>query len=284
MLRQAVQEKTEEVEEIKNLIQQHKVLGVASLQKIRAAQLQGLRRKLKGNASFRVIKNTIIRRAVAECKDKLGLEGLEEHLTGSNIFLFTNLNPFQLVSILQKSRMKAIARAGDLASEDVVVSAGNTGLPPGPIISQFGSVGIPTRIESGGVYINRDTLVVKKGEVITARLASVLAKLGVKSVEVGLTLKAAYDEGLIIPEGQLQLDLEEVQRSIGEAQVFALNLSLNSAYPTSENIKLLLQIVSQESFALAMNASVPTSDTVTELLKKANVEMLSLRSKLKNFE
>lgn len=284
MLRQAVQEKTEEVEEIKNLIQQHKVLGVASLQKIRAAQLQGLRRKLKGNASFRVIKNTIIRRAVAECKDKPGLEGLEEHLTGSNIFLFTNLNPFQLVLILQKSRMKANARAGDLASEDVVVPAGNTGLPPGPIISQFGSVGIPTRIESGGVWINRDTLVAKKGEVITARLASVLAKLGVKSVEVGLTLKAAYDEGLIIPEGQLQLDLEEVQRNIGEAQVLALNLSLNSAYPTSENIKLLLQIVSQESFALAMNASVPTSDTVTELLKKANVEMLSLRSKLKNFE
>jgi large subunit ribosomal protein L10 len=284
MLRQAVQEKTEKVEEIKNLIQQHKVLGVASLQKIRAAQLQGLRRKLKGNTSFRVIKNTIIRRAVAECKDKPGLEGLEEHLTGSNIFLFTNLNPFQLVLTLQKSRMKANARAGDIASEDVVVPAGNTGLPPGPIISQFGSVGIPTRIESGGVWINRDTLVAKKGEVITARLASVLAKLGVKSVEVGLTLKAAYDEGVIIPEGQLQLDIEEVQRNIGEAQVLALNLSLNSAYPMSENIKLLLQIVSQESFALAMNANVPTSDTVTKLLKKANVEMLSLRSKLKNFE
>jgi len=284
MLRQAMQEKTEKVEEIKNLIQQHKVLGVASLQKIRAAQLQGLRRKLKGNASFRVIKNTIIRRAVAECKDKPGVEGLEEHLTGSNIFLFTDLNPFQLVLILQKSRMKANARAGDIASEDVIVPAGNTGLPPGPIISQFGSVGIPTRIESGGVWINRDTLVAKKGEVITARLASVLAKLGVKSVEVGLVLKAAYDEGVIIPEGQLQLDVEEVQRNIGEAQVLALNLSLNSAYPMSENIKLLLQIVSKESFALAMNASVPTSETVTELLKKANVEMLSLRSKLKNFE
>ncbi len=162
--------------------------------------------------------------------------------------------------------------------------AGNTGLPPGPIISQFGSVGIPTRIESGSVYINRDTLVAKKGEVITARLASVLSKLGVKPVEVGLTLKVAYDEDLIIPEDQLQLDLEEVQRNIGEAQALALNLSLNSAYPMPENIRLLLQIVSQESFALAMNAGVPTSDTVTELLRKANTEMLSLRSKLKDFE
>ncbi|MCK5563055.1 50S ribosomal protein L10 [Candidatus Bathyarchaeota archaeon] len=284
MLRQAVQEKTEKIKEIKNLIQQHKVLGVASLQKIRAAQLQGLRRKLKGNASFLVIKNTIIRRAVAECKDKPGLEGLEEHLTGSNIYTFTNLNPFKLVLILQKSRVKATARAGDIASEDVIVPAGNTGLPPGPIISQFGSVDIPTRIESGGVWINRDTLVAKKGEAITARLANVLSKLGVKPVEIGLTLKAAYDEGLIIPEDQLQLNLEEIQRNIGEAQALALNLSLNSAYPMPENIRLLLQIVSQESFALAMNASVPTSDTVTELLKKANTEMLSLRSKLKAFE
>ncbi len=284
MLRQAVQEKTEKVEEIKNLIQQHKVLGVASLQKIRAAQLQGLRRKLKGNASFRVIKNSIVRRAVAECKDKPGLESLEEHITGSNIYLFTNLNPFKLALILHKSRVKANARAGDIASEDVVVPAGNTGLPPGPIISQFGSVGIPTRIESGGVYINRDTLVAKEGDVITARLASVLTKLGVKPVEVGLALKVAYDEGLIITEDQLQLDLEEVQRNIGEAQAFALNLSLNSTYPTPENIRLLLQLVRRESFALAMNASVPTSDTVTELLRKANAEMLSLRSKLKDFE
>jgi len=279
-----VQEKAEKIEEIKNLIQQHKVLGVASLQKIRAAQLQGLRRKLGGNASFLVIKNTIVRRAVAECKDKLGLEGLEEHLTGSNIYLFTNLSPFKLALILHKSRVKATARAGDIASEDVIVPAGNTGLPPGPIISQFGSVGIPTRIESGSVYINRDTLVAKKGEVIPARLANVLSKLGVKSVEIGLTLKVAYDEGLIITEDQLKLDLEEVQRNFGEAQALALNLSLNSAYPMPENIRLLLQIVGQESFALAMNASVPTSETVAEFLKKANAEMLSLRSKLKDFE
>jgi large subunit ribosomal protein L10 len=284
MLRQAVLEKAEKVEEIKKLIQQHKVLGVASLQKIRAAQLQGLRRKLAGNASFLVIKNTIVRRAIAECKDKPGLEGLEKHLTGSNIYLFTNLNPFRLVLILQKSRVKATAKAGDVASEDVIVPAGNTGLPPGPIISQFGSVGIPTRIESGSVWINRDTLVAKKGEVITTRLASVLSKLGVKPVEVGLTLKAAYDDGLIITEGQLQLDLEEIQRNVGEAQASALNLSLNSAYPTSENIRLLLQMVSQESFALAMNAGVPTKDTIAELLKKANAEMLSLRSKLKDFK
>ncbi|MFQ5836301.1 MAG: 50S ribosomal protein L10, partial [Candidatus Bathyarchaeia archaeon] len=144
-LRQTTLAKAEEVQEIKNLIQQYKAVGVASLQKVRAAQLQELRRKLEKSAHLRVVKNTIIKRTIAECKDKPGLENLEGHLAGSNIFLFTNLNPFKLVLLLQKSRVKTTAKARDIAAFDVTISAGTTGLPPGPIISQFTAVGLPTR-------------------------------------------------------------------------------------------------------------------------------------------
>lgn len=281
MSRQAALEKAEEVEEIKAFMQKHKTLGVASLQKVRSAQLQELRRKLEDSVQLRVVKNTIVRRAFAECKDKPELEGLEKYLAGSNIFLFTNLNPFKLALLLQKSRVETTAKAGDIAAHDVIVHAGNTGLPPGPIISQLGAVGLPTRIEAGSVWVTRDALVAKKGDVIEARLASVLSKLGLKPVEIGLTMKAVYDEGLIITEEQLRIDLAEVQRTIEEARASALFLSLNSAYPTQENVRLLLQAVYRESFTLAMNAGVLTSDTISELLRKANMEMLGLRSKMK---
>ena len=274
-------EKAEEVKEIENFIQQHKVLGVANLQKVRAAQLQELRRKLEDNAHLRVIKNTIMRRAIAQCKDKQGLEALEEHLTGSNIFLFTDLNPFKLVLLLQKSRVKTTAKAGDSAAHDVIVSAGNTGLPPGPIISQLAAVGLPTRIEAGSVWITRDTLVVKKGDIIDARLASVLSKLGLKPVEAGLTMKAVYEDGLIIIEEQMRLNLKEIRLSVGEAHALALSLSLNTAFPTPENMGLLLQAGHREAYALAMNRGVPTSGTIADLIRKAHMEMLSLRSKLK---
>jgi len=132
MPRQIALEKTQEVEEVRTLLQQYRALGVASLEKVRTAQLQGLKRKLENNAYFRVIKNALIRRAVAQCKDKPELKKLEEHLSGANIFLFTNINPFKLVLLLEKSRVKATARAGDIAAEDVIISAGNTGLSPGP--------------------------------------------------------------------------------------------------------------------------------------------------------
>jgi len=273
-------EKAEEVEEVENLIQRHKVVGVASLQKVRAAQLQELRRKLEDSAYLRVIKNTLIKRVIAKCENKLGLKELEDHMSGSNIYLFTNINPFKLVLLLEKSRVKTTAKAGDTAAHDIIVPAGNTGLPPGPIISQFSAVGLPTRIEAGSVWVNRDTLVAKKGDVITARLAGVLSKLGIKPVEVGLTLRAAYDEGLIITEEQLRLDLGEVRRGIEEAYTRALNLSLSAAYPLPENIDLLLQMAHQRAYQLALHAGVFTPSTVADLVRKAHAEMLSLSGRL----
>jgi large subunit ribosomal protein L10 len=279
-LRQTTLVKAEEAKEIESLIQQYKAVGVASLQKVRAAQLQELRRKLEKSAYLRVVKNTIIKRAIAECKDKPGIENLEEHLGGSNIFLFTKLNPFKLALLLEKSRVKTTAKAGDIAAFDVIVPAGNTGLPPGPIISQFTAVGVPTRIEAGSVWVSRDTMVAKNGGVITARLASVLSKLDIKPVDVGLTLKVVYDEGLILTEEQLRLDLDEFRRSVEEAHAYAFNLSLKAVYPLPENIAFLLQTAHHEAYKLALNAGIPTRDTIADLIRKAHTEMLSLSSRL----
>ena len=269
-------EKAEKAEEIKGLIHRHRVIGAASLQKVRAAQLQELRRKLEATVHLRVTKNIIMKRAIAECKDKPGLKKFEEHLSGPNIFLFTDLNPFKLVFLLERSKAKTGARAGDTAAHDVVVPAGNTGLPPGPIISQLSAVGLPTRIESGSVRITRDTMVVKKGEVITARLAPVLSKLGIKPVEVGLAMKVAYDDGILITEEQMRLDLEETRRSLEEAHAQAFNLSLNAAYPLPENITSLLQTAYHGAHTLILNAGIPTPDTIADLVRKAHMEMLSL--------
>jgi len=284
MSRQVVVQKAQEVEEIKKLAQQYKALGVASLQKVRAAQLQELKKKLKDVAHVQVVKNTLMKRALAELKDRPNLEKLEDFLKGSNIFLFTSINPFKLALLLEKGRVKTTAKAGDTAAVDVIVPAGNIGLPPGPIISQLGSVGLPTRIESGSVWVNRDTLVAKKGDLIDARLASVLSKLGIKPVEVGLILKAIYEDGLVFTEEQLHIDVEGFKRSIMEAQQNAFGLSINAAYPLPENIILLIQTAQRKAVSLALNAAVPTSETIRDLLRKAHMEASSLSAKLPKVE
>ncbi len=280
MQRQTLLRKAEEVEGVRKLIEQYRVIGIADLHKVRAPQLQALRRKLRGSTHLRVVKNKIMERALAESGDKPNIDKLKEYLQGPNIFLFTNLNPFKLAMLLEKSKVKAIAKAGDVAAEDIIVPAGNTGLPPGPIISQLNAVGLPTRIEAGSVWINRDTLVAKKGEVISQRLAAVLSKLGIESVEVGLSLRVVYDDGLIIPEEELHIDLEKVKRKFMDAYTQAFNLSLNSAYPTVENVTSLIQLAHQQAYNLTMNASIITPESIVDLIRKAHIEAATLQMKL----
>ena len=284
MSKQVVMQKAAQVEEITKLLNEHKAVGIASLQKVRAAQLQEMKKKLKDVANIRVIKNTLMRRAVTECKDKPSLEKLEPLLSGSNIFLFTDLNPFRLSLLLEKGRVKTTAKAGDIAAMDVIVPAGNTGQPPGPVISQLNSVGLPTRIEAGSVWINKDTMVTKKGDVINARLASVLSKLGIKPVEVGLILKSVYENGLLIMDDQLHIDLDSFRKNLTEASSDALNLSLNAGYITPDNASLLLLTTYREAFNLALNAGIPTSETIGDLLRKAHAEASNLSAKLPKAE
>jgi len=273
-------QKAEKVEEIKNLLRKYRTIGIAGLHKVRASQLQELRKRLKGIAYLQVVKNTLMERAVSELKDLPNIDRLRDYLKGSNLYLFTEINPFKLALILEKSKVKGFAKAGDTASEDIVVPAGNTGLAPGPIISQLSSVGIPTRIESGSVWINKDTVVARRGDVISQSLAAVLSKLGIKAIETGLSLKVAYDDGLIISEEELAIDLEEYRRTVSEAHVEAFYLSLNAAYPTAENIMILLQVAVSEAYRLALNADIPTPQTIQDLIRKAHLEALALSSKI----
>jgi large subunit ribosomal protein L10 len=284
MSKQIIVQKAAQVDEIRKLLDEYSGLGVASLQKVRAAQLQEMKKKLKDVADVRVLKNTLIKRAVAEYKKKPDLNKLEPLLNGPNIFLFTNLNPFKLSLLLEKGRVKTTAKAGDTAAMDVVVPAGNTGLPPGPVISQLGSVGLPTRIEGGSVWINKDTMVAKKGDTIDTRLAGVLSKMNIKPVEVGLILRAVYEEGLIITDEHLRIDVDGFRKSLIEAISNALNLSLNAGYPSAETIPLLLQTAQRRAFNLALNAGIPNKETVGDLLRKAHAEASSLSMKLPKAE
>ena len=272
---QVLEEKSGQVEEIKGILGEYKSIGIASLQKVRAAQLQELKKTLTGKVHMRVLKNTLTKIALENIANA-ELKGLEQYLDGSNVFLFTDLNPFKLALLLERGKVKTTAKSGDLAAMDVIVPAGNTGQPPGPIISQLNGAGLPTRIESGSVWVSKDTLVVRKGEVINERLAAVLSKLGIKAVEAGLSMRAVYDDGLMITGEQLKIDVEGTRRSVEQSHGDAFALSLSIAYPTSDNIKALLQTAHQKAFALSVGAAVPTKETIGDLLRKAHMQMLSL--------
>ena len=272
---QILQAKNNEVEEIKKILTSHKAIGIASLKKVRSSQLQELKKNLKGKVYMRVFKNTLLKFALDSLADT-NIKKIEEYTSGSNVYLFTDLNPFKLAILLEKGKIKTIAKTGDTAAMDITIPEGSTGQPPGPIISLLNSAGLPTRIQSGAVWVSKDTFVAKKGDVITERLSIVLAKLGIKSVELGLSMSAVLDDGLIISGNDLKIDIEETRNSLITRYKEAFALSIEIAYPTAENTEILLQSAHQQAYNLSMNVAIPNKANIKELIMKAHNEMLSL--------
>jgi large subunit ribosomal protein L10 len=132
--------------------------------------------------------------------------------------------------------------------------------------------------------VSKDTLVVRKGESISEQLASVLSKLGVKPVEAGLSMKVVYDDGLIIMQEQLRIDINETRQTVERAYADSFALSLSIAYPTKENAPALLQTAHREAYVLSISTAIPSKETIEDLVRKAHAEMLSLSSRLPTLE
>jgi len=194
--RGTIRRKAQKVEKLVSSIDQYNVIAFASLHKVRAIQLQELAKRFRSDLLLKTVKNVLVKRAL-ERSPKKNINELTKHMVGSNLLLLTDMNPFKLSILLGKNKIKTKAKAGDIAQNDITIPAGNTGFPPGPAISELHEAGVRTRIESGSVWVTRDTIVAEMGEAIPAKVASILSKLGVKPLEVALQLVAAYDDGLI---------------------------------------------------------------------------------------
>lgn len=278
MPRKTIEKKKSIVEKLNVLLIKYPVFAIADIRALKANHLQVLRKKFKDDLEIYVAKNTLIRRALQNLKEKFhNLEDINKYLTGQNALILSNKNPFSLYLMFEKNKVPSSASPGDIAPADIVVSAGNTGLQPGPILSKFGAAKIPTKIQDGSVWIAKDTVVVRKGEVISAEIADLLNKLGLKPIMVGIKLKMAYD-GVVIPGELLSIDLEKYRSDIINAVQCAVNLSLNTAYPTKETVPLLLARAYNNAKALAVRAGIPMSETIRDILLLAELQSKALAS------
>ncbi len=278
--RRIPEHKIRKVQELTQLLKEYDTILIADLHKVRAQQLQELRKRFRGKVLFKVVKNTLLRRAIDACKEKKNLEKLKDYLKGSNILLLTRMNPFKLAIELDKTKIKMPARPGDVATSDIVIPAGNTGLPPGPIMSELAAVGIRTRVESGSVWVIKDTVVAKKGDVISEKLAAVLTKLGIKPIEVGLRLKVAYDSGIIIEGDQLLPDVKAEEERIKEAASNAYLLALGIAYEIPEILSRSISIAHRSALSLALAIAYPSPETIKQLLALAASHAEALKRQL----
>lgn len=270
-------EKTETVQETVELLNEYGVIAAADLNKVTSAMLQDMRMQLRGRLKFKVLKNTLMRISMEQA-GKEGHDAFMEQVAGPNVFMFTNGNPFKVAMELDANRVRVFAKAGDIALDNIVLSAGNTGLSPGPLIGKFGVLGVRTRIEGGNIWVVQDTTVCRVGEPINEDLVDLLQRMGVRASEMGLRVKAVYERGDIIPGDALILDLDDYRSRLEQAIGGAFKVAVEAAYYTPATVPTILAKAFQQARSVALEAEWATRDTVELLITKANSQARSLAS------
>jgi large subunit ribosomal protein L10 len=269
-------------QQLQDMPKKYKVMALVRMEKVRSSQLLPLRKKFKGEIEIISIKDKVAKKAFSTLKIP-GIEKMIDSLKGQCLFMFTNMSPFKLNVLLGKNKIKLAARGGDIASMDVVISPKNTGVAPGPILTDFKEAGVATKIDQGTVWITKESVPVKKGGVISAKLATLLGKLDIKPIEAGISLNAALEEGKHFAKDDLTIDVEKFRDAFGQAHQEAVSLAIEVAYATSDTIKQILAKAAQSSRSVSIESGYVTDDTREQILQKAHSQAKGLASKAKNY-
>ncbi len=274
--------KTQMYQQLQEIPKKYKVLALVRMEKVRGSQILPLRKKLKGEVEIISIKDRVAKKAL-EKVDIPGIKGIAEKLTGQCLFMLTNMSPFKLNLLLAKNKIMLAAKKGDIASMDIVVPAKNTGVAPGPMLTEFKEAGIPTKIDQGTIWITKETIPVKKGEAISEKLAPLLGKLDIKPVEASISLSAAIEEGIQYEAQDLAIDLEEFKNELARLHQEAVTLSIEAGYVTKENVEFILSKAAQGARSLSIESGFLTDETKEQILQKAHAQAQGVVAKSKDY-
>lgn len=267
--------KDAQLKELRALLSEYPVIAVADLSMFPASLFQQLRKKLQGKAVIKVSKTNIARMALKETR---GRELLEKYAKNSCALVFSEINPFELFALFKKNKGNTAAKPGMVVNEDIIIPAGDTGLPPGPALSDLKAAGLEVRIQGSTIHIAKDKVATKAGEQVSGAVASVLQKLDIKPIKTGLSIVAVLENGSVFEAGVLDIDTDKLFADFRQAYAGSLGLALSIGYPAKATIPLLVQKAFREAKAVALKGSVFIPETMPDLLAKANRQALRLKN------
>lgn len=273
--------KKDRVDVLTDLLKQGGVVGIIDVEGVPATAMLGMRKTLREQITLTMAKKTLVRRAWKKAGLSEGeLDSLFDGVRLPMIVHSNEISAFQLFAELDKTRTGRPAKGGDIAPQDIIIEEGPTSFPPGPIVGEFNSVGIPAKIEKGKVAIVKTVTAVEKGEEISADLGIMLSKLEINPIEIGLILSGAIEGGVFMPSKDLDLDLDGFTTSVKSATSGAFNLACNIGWFTNETMPVLLSKAAGEALAVAVEAGITNDDTLPILISRAHARMLSLAGQM----
>ncbi|MEK6970114.1 MAG: 50S ribosomal protein L10 [archaeon] len=270
--------KHSEVARLEQLAKEYPVIGVADLSGFPANLHGALKVKLSGKAVLTVSKRKIIQRALTNA----GVDAsIAQGLTGSTAVLFSRINPFELYALVKQSSGRVSAKVGQIAPEDLIIPAGDTGLPPGPALSDLKGAGLNVRVQGATIAVMEDKVVTKKGDPVTAPVANVLGKFGIKPIKLRLNVTQVMEGKELFAASVLDIDEDAIFDQFVQAERESFNLSVNAVIFNEKSTPVIITKAFREAKQVALDGNVLTESTVGEILAKAQRTADELKSHVK---
>lgn len=260
----------------------YNVIALSKVNKVRATQLMMIRKKFHKDIVIKVIKNRVTQRAFEKIDDVKGIEELSSQLEGQCALMFTNISPFKLNLIFEQNKVFLPAKGGDITKTEITIPAGDTGITPGPVLSEFKEANVPTKIDQGTIWVSKDTVVAKPDDVISTKLASLLSKMNIKPIEAGIVVNYALADKLIFTEKDLRIDLDELKNDLSRSYSESIALAVESSYFTKESMGHLLSKASRHAQLLAIESNYLTKETAGQIISMSVLKANNVASQLKN--
>ena len=271
--------KMSEVKILSEKIMSAKTVAVIDLKGMPNKIFYKIRKALLGHASIIVAKKAIILHALQECSADRIAELIPDVEGGQPALIISNdTGSISLYSQIMGLKKKVPAGIGKVPETDIMILAGETGLPPGPAIGSLQKAGIPAKIVRGKIMVDKDHLLVKAGTPVTAEAAEALITLGIEPFEVHLNILRSWEDGLIFDKSVLSLTPDLIVGNAVRASSEALALALFVDYVCSDTVEHFIRKAALEARGLARSAGIVNKDTIKDVLASAEFAALAISS------
>lgn len=268
--------KKKEVQELTDLLTKSKVIAVVNISGIPSGSLQEMRKKLRATATMKSGKINLFHLALKEAgANKEGLNQLDELVQGQVCLVTTDANPFKLFRQMEATKQKVAAKGGEKAPDDIWIRKGETPFKPGPVVGELQKSGIPAAIDQGKVVIKSDKLLVKRGDEISRDLALAMAKLEIFPIEIGLDLRAAFEDGLIYKPDVLRVSEDEMRMNFINAIRGASEIAMRGGWVTKFTIEPMLVRAQKGVIAVAGAGKLAVPDDLKDAFAKVYLQMVA---------
>ncbi|MCS7122721.1 MAG: 50S ribosomal protein L10 [Candidatus Micrarchaeota archaeon] len=248
-----------QVDEILEISNKYPTLVLINLRKVPAQLQKNIRSKIPGFK--KVVKKTVANRVLRNLGSKYSIDY-------PVMLILTDLTPYRVERILREETLPVAAKPGQIADRDIIIEETETNLPPGPSLSVLKQAGLDARVDKGKIKIAKTSTLVKAGQTITQTHVQALQLLGIKPFTIRASIAYAFDRSTEFYPQVFEIDSEKMYENILSNLSYGINLAVNSRYPNSSSIEMIVIGALNQAINLSTNSNYYSPMSIENIIYK----------------